>query len=113
MELALLSIRAHQLVLLCVLAAASSPADAALSAREQEIVTAAQAETARAIEFLEKLVNINSGTLNATGVERVGRIMMEELGALGFEVRWVPMTTAGRAGHVVAQHKGSGRGQRL
>ena len=113
MELAFLSTRAHLLVLFCVLAAASPPADAALSAREQEIVTAAQAETARAIEFLEKLVNINSGTLNATGVERVGRIMMEELEALGFKVRWVPMTTAGRAGHVVAQHKGSGRGQRL
>jgi glutamate carboxypeptidase len=101
------------LLVLCVLAAASPAAHAALSAQEKKIVTAAQAETARAIELLEKLVNINSGTLNPAGVERVGRIMMEELEALGFTVRWVPMTSVGRAGHVVAEHKGSGRGQRL
>jgi glutamate carboxypeptidase len=112
MELAFRSIRTD-LLALCVIAAASPPAHAALSAREQEIVRAAQAETARAIEFLEQLVNVNSGTLNAAGVERVGRIMMAELEAIGFEVRWVPMTTVGRAGHVVAHHKGSGRGQRL
>jgi glutamate carboxypeptidase len=91
----------------------SPPAHAALSAQEKKIVSAAQDENPRAVELLEKLVNINSGTLNPAGVERVGRIMMEELEALGFAVRWVPMTEVGRAGHVVAEHKGSGRGQRV
>ena len=86
---------------------------AGLSAREQKIVSAASAENAAAVAFLEKLVNINSGTLNAPGVEAVGRLMMAELKSLGFQVRWVPMAAVGRAGHVVAEHAGSGRGKRL
>ncbi len=96
-----------------MMASASPAANAAVSAQEQTILAAAQAENSAALERLEKLVNINSGTLNPAGVERVGRIMMEELQAIGFAVRWVPMTAVGRAGHVVAEHKGSGRGQRL
>jgi glutamate carboxypeptidase len=95
------------------LSAATVPASAALSQQEQRIVTAAEAETARAIALLEKLVNINSGTMNAAGVEQVGRIMMEELEALDFSTRWIPMTHVQRAGHVVAEHKGSGRGKRM
>jgi glutamate carboxypeptidase len=84
-----------------------------LSRQEQQIVAAAQAENDRAIALMEKLVNINSGTMNAAGVEQVGRIMMGELEALGFAVRWVPMQQVGRAGHVVAEHKGNGRGKRM
>jgi glutamate carboxypeptidase len=86
---------------------------AALSAQEQRIAEAATAETPRAIAFLEQLVNINSGTMNLPGVEQVGRIMMRELETLGFDARWVPMTAVSRAGHVVAEHKGSGRGRRM
>ena len=39
--------------------------------------------------------------------------MMGELEALGFNARWIPMTQVQRAGHVVAEHKGSGRGTRM
>jgi glutamate carboxypeptidase len=88
-------------------------AHGALSPQEQAIVAAAEAENDRAIELLEKLVNINSGTMNFEGVEKVGRIMMQELEAIGFETRWVPMTQVNRAGHVVAEHKGHGRGRRI
>jgi glutamate carboxypeptidase len=91
----------------------ASAAHAALSAQEKRIVTAAAAENERAIGLLEKLVNLNSGTMNLEGVEKVGRIMIEELEPLGFTVRWVPMIRVGRAGHVVAEHKGSGRGRRM
>jgi glutamate carboxypeptidase len=106
---------AHRLVaiLLVPLLTVSLSAQAALSRQEQRIVTAAQAENPRAIALLEKLVNINSGTMNAAGVEQVGRIMMGELEALGFSVRWIPMQQVGRAGHVVAEHKGNGRGKRM
>jgi glutamate carboxypeptidase len=92
---------------------AATSAHAALSAQEQKIVTAAQAENARAIAMLEQMVNINSGTMNPAGVEKVGRIMIAELEQLGFAVRWVPMSQVGRAGHVVAEHRGSGRGRRM
>jgi glutamate carboxypeptidase len=36
-----------------------------------------------------------------------------ELEPLGFKTTWVDMTAAGRAGHLVARHKGKGRGKRL
>jgi glutamate carboxypeptidase len=88
-------------------------AHAALSSQEKKIVAAAEAETPKAITFLETLVNINSGTMNLEGVEQVGRLMIQELESLGFTVRWVPMSQVGRAGHVVAEHKGSGRGRRI
>jgi glutamate carboxypeptidase len=59
------------------------------------------------------MVNQNSGSLNLEGVEAVGRMMHAELEALGFEVRWVPMREVGRAGHIVAVHRGNGRGRRM
>ncbi len=84
-----------------------------LTVRERQIVAAARAENGPAIALLEELVNINSGTMNAAGVERVGRIMMAQFQSLGFRVRWVPMEAVGRAGNVVAEHRGSGRGRRI
>jgi glutamate carboxypeptidase len=84
-----------------------------LNAAEQRVVAAATAETPRAIQLLEEMVNINSGTMNFEGVARVGAIMRSQLEPLGFEVRWVPMAAVNRAGHLVAEHKGSGRGKRM
>jgi glutamate carboxypeptidase len=84
-----------------------------LTATEKRVVAAAEAENAYALELLEKLVNINSGTMNLQGVEQTGAVMRSELEALGFKVRWVPMTSVGRAGHVVAEHAGNGRGKRM
>ena len=86
---------------------------AGLTAPEKKIVAAATAEVAPAQALLERLVNINSGTMNFAGVEQIGRIMITELQGLGFEARWVPMSAVNRAGHVVAEHKGSGRGRRM
>ncbi|MGQ0835578.1 MAG: M20/M25/M40 family metallo-hydrolase, partial [Gammaproteobacteria bacterium] len=80
---------------------------------EQQIVSASESEIPRAIQLLETLVNINSGTMNLEGVERIGQIMRNELEPLGFKVRWVPMKEVGRAGHLIAGHKGTGRGKRM
>ena len=92
----------------------ASPAFAAgLSAQEKKLVQAAGGEEARSLALLEALVNINSGTLNTAGVEQVARKMEAELKALGFEVRWIPMAQVDRAGHIVATHKGSGKGKRM
>jgi glutamate carboxypeptidase len=84
-----------------------------LSSAEKKIVKAADAQEAPALELLEKLVNINSGTMNLEGVEKVSVVMRGELEKLGFKVRWIPMAEVGRAGHIVAEHKGSGRGARM
>lgn len=89
------------------------PAEARLSASEQRIVQTVEQEQQRSIDLLEKLVNQNSGSLNLAGVEAVGRMMRAELEPLGFEVRWIPMAEAQRAGHIVATHKGNGKGKRL
>jgi glutamate carboxypeptidase len=70
-------------------------------------------ERDRHIALLEKLVNQNSGSLNLAGVEAVGRMMRAELEPLGFKVRWVDMRQTGRAGHILATHKGNGRGKRM
>lgn len=91
---------------------AATPADH-LSAREQRIVRAAEREVGPATAMLERIVNINSGTMNLDGVEAVGRIMMDQLSGLGFAVRWVPLTQIGRAGDVVAVHEGTGHGRRI
>lgn len=71
------------------------------------------AEQARSTDLLERLVNQNSGSLNIEGVTKVGQIMRAELEPLGFAVRWEDMRATGRAGHLVATHRGSGRGKRV
>ena len=67
----------------------------------------------RTVAMLERWVNQNSGTMNFPGVEAVGRMLRAELEPIGFKVQWVDMKAAGRSGHIVARHKGSGRGKRM
>jgi len=91
----------------------AAPADAALAPAERKIAAAVDADQERSIALLEKLVNQNSGSLNPEGVTKVGEMMRAELEPLGFAVRWVPMTETKRAGHLIAVHKGNGRGKRM
>ncbi len=71
------------------------------------------AEAPRHEALLEKLVRQNSGSLNLAGVKAVGEMMRAELAPLGFTVEWVDMAETGRAGHIVATHRGNGRGKRV
>ena len=91
----------------------STPAAAELSRPEQAMIQAVDAEQERTVSMLETSVNQNSGSLNSPGVEAVGRMLRGELEQLGFKVEWVDMKAAGRAGHIVARHKGNGRGKRM
>jgi len=101
-------------LLLCVLSAAvPSALPAALDKAETTMVKTVDAERDRTVGLLETLVNTNSGSRNLPGVTKVGEMMRAELEPLGFQVRWVPMAKAGRAGHIVAVHKGNGRGKRM
>ena len=95
------------------LAVATAPADAALSRQERAMIAHVDAEQGRTLAMLEKWVNQNSGSLNIAGVTKVGEMLRAELEPLGFAVQWVDMRSTGRAGHIVATHKGNGRGKRM
>ena len=93
--------------------ALAAPASAQLTAAEQKMQQSIDAEQDRTVGMLERWVNQNSGTMNFAGVEAVGRMLRAELEPVGFKVDWVSMKAAGRSGHIVARHKGSGRGKRM
>jgi glutamate carboxypeptidase len=91
----------------------SAPASAALSKPEQVMVATVDAEQQRTIDMLQRWVDQNSGTMNKTGVEAVRDMVEPELKQLGFTTQWFDMSAVGRAGHLVARHKGSRSGKRL
>ena len=77
---------------------------AGLDQAEQELVRSVETRLAEEIAFLEKVVNIDSGTLNTAGVAKVARVFQQELDALGFTTRWAPLPEAlRRSGHLVAE----------
>jgi glutamate carboxypeptidase len=90
-----------------------APAIAQLSPAETRMIQTVDAEQDRTLQMLEKWINQNSGSLNIPGVTKVGEMLRAELEPLGFAVQWIDMKAAGRAGHIVATHKGNGRGKRL
>ncbi len=95
-------------------AAVADPAAAqGLSAAEQRISDAVAAGHEDAISLLARLVDQGSGTYDFAGVEAVSRLLAPEFEALGFQVEWKPMPQAGRAGHLLARHPGSGKGRRI
>ena len=61
-----------------------------------------------ALALLERVVNINSGTQNFAGVREVGAIFRAAFDKLGFKTQWVDGAAFQRAGHLVAEHPGSG-----
>ncbi|MEA3246958.1 MAG: M20/M25/M40 family metallo-hydrolase [Gemmatimonadota bacterium] len=94
--------------LAAALVAAAPTASAQLSPRELTIAGAVDRRAPSAIALLERLVNINSGTMNFAGVRAVGDVLREKLDSLGFTTRWVDGAAFGRAGHLVAEHPGPG-----
>src|SRR3954468_9716382 len=101
------------LPLLVAALAAAPVAAAGLSPAERRMVATVDSEQDRTIALLERMVNQNSGSMNLAGVAAVGRMVRAELEPLGFEVRWIPIGEVGRGGHLVAVHKGNGRGKRM
>jgi glutamate carboxypeptidase len=98
---------------LLALIASTSAGAGGLATVEKRIVAAVDANHAAAMSLIEATVNIQSATENHAGVRKVGDVFARELAALGFETRWVDMPPqVGRAGHLVAVHRGT-RGKRL
>ncbi|WP_177175943.1 M20/M25/M40 family metallo-hydrolase [Sphingopyxis sp. YR583] len=99
---------------LVALQLACAPAvQAKLSKAESAMTKTVDAEQARSLALLEKLVNQNSGSQNLEGVEKVGAMMRAELEPLGFKVEWKDMRDTGRAGHLIATHTGKSDAKRL
>jgi glutamate carboxypeptidase len=85
-----------------------SLAQTKLSRAEKKIVSSVIKNKDEAIQFLEKVVNINSGSLNVDGVRKVGAIFDEEFKSIDFETQWIDMPAdMNRAGHLFAETKGS------
>ena len=74
-----------------------------LDPTEIRIVTQVDAEMNSAKKLLKDVVNINSGTMNFTGVKSVGEIFIEELKSLGFRTKWINGSGFNRAGHLFAK----------
>jgi glutamate carboxypeptidase len=89
-------------------APAPAAAPGPLSSDEQAIVTAIDRGNGDALALLERVVNINSGSMNFAGVRAVGQVFRSTLDELGFTTRWVDGAAFNRAGHLVAERRGSG-----
>lgn len=84
-----------------------------LTAEERRISASVDERSPEAIAFLQRITDMNSGTMNPVGVREVGRVFEKELADLGFETRWVEMPPEmGRAGHLFAEIDG-GSGKRV
>lgn len=78
-----------------------------LSRIEKKIVAKVNSYEQEAIDFLEKMVNINSGTMNLEGVKAVGQEFNDAFQAIDFDTRWIEMPAEmNRAGHLFASING-------
>lgn len=84
-----------------------------LSRIEKNIIKSVETNNTEAIGFLEKVVNVNSGTLNLAGVQEVGAIFGTAFDNIGMETTWIPMPEdMNRAGHLFAETTGK-KGKKL
>ena len=94
-------------ILAAALSLTAAPALAAPpTLAEQTMIATVDAEQARSLALLERLVNQNSGTRNLAGVRAVYELLRPEFEALGFAVRWAGQDAVSRAGHLIATHAG-------
>ena len=83
-----------------------------LSRTETKILKTIEANNAEAINFLEKVVNINSGTMNHDGVRKVGMEFDNAFTNIGFNTAWYDMSQVNRSGHFFAENEGK-KGKKL
>lgn len=80
----------------------------AFDTTEEAIREAVQDSQGEALALLERTVNINSGTMNTIGVEKVGEVFAQAFEDAGFSTRWVDGKAFGRGGHLIAEHGSRG-----
>lgn len=79
-----------------------------LTSDELRLVSFVEGRIEESVGLLERVVNINSGSMNFEGVREVGRVFADELEALGFETEWIDGQPFNRAGHLFARRGSSG-----
>ncbi|MFC3069947.1 M20/M25/M40 family metallo-hydrolase, partial [Phenylobacterium soli] len=95
-------------------AAEAAPAKAAAAKpRDAKVWAAAQAAREGQLKLLESVVNIDSGTGDAAGGNKVAAVLIPRLKALGMSVEILPPEEAGLADNVVARLSGTGKGRIL
>lgn len=78
-----------------------------ISRTEKKITETVAKNIEEQISFTEKVVNMNSGTMNHKGVREVGGIFRQSFDAIGFNTRWIDMPEEiNRAGHLFAEIPG-------
>ena len=78
-----------------------------LSRTEKKLLNTVENNSADAIQFLEKVVNINSGSLHLKGVKEVGMVFKEAFDGINFKTSWKEMPEEmNRAGHLFAEISG-------
>ncbi|QXP57410.1 M20/M25/M40 family metallo-hydrolase [Cellulophaga sp. HaHa_2_95] len=100
-------------IFLCLLALSLNGFSQKLSKTEKKIIASVEGNNAEARQFLEKVVNINSGTLNLQGVKEVGLVFKDAFDAINFKTNWIEMPAElNRAGHLFAETSGE-KGKKL
>ena len=100
-------------LILLILFVSTSLHSQKLSRTERKIVEKVKSLDQESISFLEKVVNINSGTLNQKGVKEVGEVFSTAFIEIGFETKWIDMPQEmNRAGHLFASVDGD-KGKKL
>ncbi|MCK5401704.1 MAG: M20/M25/M40 family metallo-hydrolase, partial [Flavobacteriaceae bacterium] len=86
-----------------------------LSRLEKKVIDKIEVNYNYSIQLLEKVVNINSGSLNLEGVKKVGDVFAKEFEAIGFNPTWFNMPKeVGRAGHLFCElNTGKVKGKKL
>lgn len=93
--------------------AAASAALGALTPDEQKIVAAVNAQAGTFARDLEQHVQLDSATENLAGLRQLADLYGAQLTALGLTYRFASLpASTGRAGHLIAEHKGN-LGQRV
>lgn len=95
------------LLLLSMTIPTPSPAQDALSPKESSMAAFVDSRYEDAVAYLERVVNINSGTMNFDGVRAVGEVFAGTFQELGFETWWEDGAAFERAGHLFAR-RGTG-----
>lgn len=77
-----------------------------MESKDSKILGALQGKRDEMLALIERLVNIDSGSYCKEGIDACGRIVAEELKALGFETRTV--MEEDRGNHIQAERSGEG-----
>ncbi len=101
-----------KIITLCLLLLTSIAYAQKLTKAEKKILKTVTANNTEAIEFLKKVVNINSGTMNHEGVKKVGDVFGKAFQDIGFKTSWYDMSEVNRSGHLFAETNG-GNGKKV